>query len=74
MDRIEIVTEMAMSMEDTNEGLWAGFLIGGEMRWVENYDVLGKKPFPDHQPLIICHASEFSDAPPAHDAIFPVRP
>lgn len=72
MDKhIEIVTHEAMCLgEDTNVGIWAGFLINGEMRWVENYDVTGKPPYPNYKPLIICHASEFTETP-AHDAIFP---
>ncbi|MXM65523.1 hypothetical protein GR925_19210 [Streptomyces sp. HUCO-GS316] len=58
--KMQVVTHGAMSVgEDTSEGIWAGFLIEGEICWV-GYDP-DSAPFPGHEPFIVCHASEFSD-------------
>ncbi|MDW8804272.1 GntR family transcriptional regulator [Streptomyces scabiei] len=63
MDKMAtIITGDAEHWEDSNEYMWAGFLIDGEMKWVQNYDT-DSNPFPGHKPLIICMASEFEEKP-----------
>lgn len=57
---IQIITESAMETgEDSNEFIWAGYLIGGSLFWVEGYD-LEVDYFPGHEPLIVCTQAEFS--------------
>lgn len=73
--QIQIYTNDVMTCEDSNEFVWAGYLIDGEMKWVQNWDVLGEEPFPGHKPLIVCTASEFDgETTPAPDITVPVRP
>jgi class 3 adenylate cyclase len=58
-----IVTDAAIELgQDLDGQIWAGFLIDGEMRWVENYDE-EVDYYPGHKPLIICHATEMPDHP-----------
>lgn len=76
MDKIAtIVTNDAMTREDSNEFVWAGFLVGGEMRWVENWDCLSEvEHFPGHKPLIVCTSAEFDEVTPEPEITVPVRP
>ncbi|KOV66568.1 hypothetical protein ADL00_17265 [Streptomyces sp. AS58] len=72
--QISIVTDTAVELaQDLDGKIWAGFLIDGEMKWVENYHEMEEfgadaPPFPGHKPLIQCHASEFEELPEA-DAV-----
>ncbi|MEV5810994.1 GntR family transcriptional regulator [Streptomyces mutabilis] len=72
--QIQIFTNDTMTCEDSNEFVWAGYLIDGVMHWVENWDVLAEEDeyFPGHIPLIVCTASEF-DEKPTPEIIAPVR-
>ncbi|MDX2833492.1 GntR family transcriptional regulator [Streptomyces scabiei] len=71
-----VVTMDAVHWEDSNEFVWAGYLIDGEIKWVQNWDCLSEvEHFPGHKPLIVCMASEFDgDEKPAPEIVVPVRP
>lgn len=70
---VQIFTNDAETCEDSNEFVWAGYLIEGVMHWVQNWDVLAEeRPYPGHVPLIVCTASEF-EVKPAPDIVVPVR-
>lgn len=73
--RTLVITDNAVDNEDSNEHTWAGYLIEGEMKWVQNWDTLDEiGPFPGHVPLIICTANDFNERTPAPDVVVPVRP
>lgn len=60
MKNVQIITETAMCVgEDYNEFIWAGYLIDGEVRWVQNYD-FKVDYYPGRKPLIVCAQSEFN--------------
>ncbi|MFZ4273262.1 winged helix-turn-helix domain-containing protein [Streptomyces arboris] len=70
---VQVFTNDAEHWEDSNEYVWAGFLIEGVMHWVQNYDVCAEEsPYPGHTPLIVCMASELAEKP-APDVVVPVR-
>ncbi|MFW3463894.1 GntR family transcriptional regulator [Streptomyces microflavus] len=72
--KIQIITGDAEHWEDSNEFMWAGFLIDGQMKWVQNWDS-DKDYFPGHKPLIVCMAAEFDgETPPAPEIVSPVIP
>ncbi|PWS52743.1 hypothetical protein DLE01_03060 [Streptomyces sp. FT05W] len=57
----QIITDGATYQGEDGDDNVAVFLIDGELRWVENYDLLAeeeKPTFPGHKPFIVCHASE----------------
>ncbi|MEU3157744.1 winged helix-turn-helix domain-containing protein [Streptomyces griseoincarnatus] len=74
--QIQVITGDAMTREDSNEFVWAGYLIDGELRWVQNWDCLSEEiHFPGHTPLIVCTAAEFDHGTlPAPEIVVPVRP
>lgn len=57
-----VVTDAAVErVQDLDDQIWAGYLIDGEMRWVEGYDP-DATPYPGQKPLIVCHSSEFDES------------
>lgn len=73
--QIQIMTGDAEHWEDSNQFVWAGYLIDGEMKWVQNWDRLSEEEhFPGHKPFIVCMAAEFDGDKPVPEIVVPVRP